>query len=189
MTRLKEFWSAYSRQVVRFFTNQLVMAFLGICVGLATIAFGNTVLAVIGCVFSVGFMCILQYDSMLQLGEKDHYRPADATRPAKTLGLKISLLGSCPLFLVILTGMLLCVFASDETEAICKLIYYALNGSYLQLHSFLPNRDLIGWSVFLLATLPAIFSASLGYFLGAIDRPLRTFFGIRYTGDGKKAGK
>lgn len=182
MKRLGTFWSTYSRQIVRFWTNQLVMSFLGISVGLATIALGNDVLSVIGCIFSVSFYCILQYDSLFQLGEKHHYRPADADRPSKTLGLKISLFGSCPLILLILIGLLLSILSLDDSAVVCKLIYYALHGSYLQLHTYFATRGVGVWLVCLLFTLPAILSAALGYLLGAIDRPLRTFFGIRYTG-------
>lgn len=193
MKRLQEFWSVYSKQIVRFWTNQLVMSFLGISVGLATIAFGNFAISALGCVFTIGFLCFLQYDNLFQLGEKDHYRPADVPRPAKTLGWKVTLLGSCPLFLVILVGLLLSLLSSDDAQVICMLVYYALHGSYLQLQTYFVIEETIGWLggpagwlLCLLFTVPAILSGALGYFLGAIDRPLRTFIGLRYTGDGKK---
>lgn len=173
---MKQFWNTYSRQIIRFWTNQIVMSILGISIGLATIGLGIDVVSIIGCVFSVGLLCFLQYDNLFQLGEKDHYRPADAARPAKTLGLKITLLGSCPLILLILIGILVTLFLSDDAEVICKLIYYALHGSYLQLHTYLPNTHVMGWLVCLLFTLPAIFSGTLGYLLGALDRPMLMIF-------------
>ena len=176
MKRLHEFWNAYSRQIVRFWTNQIVMSVLGISIGLATIALKIPAVSIIGCVFSIGLLCFLQYDNLFQLGEKHHYRPADAARPAKTLGLKVTLLGSCPLILFILFGMLVTLILSDEAEVICKLIYYALHGSYLQLHTYFPKNHLMGWLVCLLFTLPAIFSGTLGYLLGSLDRPIHMIF-------------
>lgn len=196
MKRFQEFWNVYSRQIIRFFTNQLVMSILGISVGLSTIALGNKVISAIGCVLTIGLLCFLQYDGLFQLGEKHHYRPADAERPAKTLGLKITLLGSAPLFLIILIGLLLSFFKSDSAQVVCMLIYYALHGSYLQLQTYFVLEGSIGWLggsagwlLCLLLTAPAILSGAIGYLLGAIDRPLRTFFGLRYTGDGGKKGK
>lgn len=179
MKRFREFWTVYSRQIIRFWTNQIVMSILGISIGLATIALKIEAVSIIGCVFSIGLLCFLQYDNLFQLGEKHHYRPVDAARPAKTLGLKITLLGSCPLILYILIGMLVTLFVSDDAEVICKLIYYALHGSYLQLHTYFPKVHIEGWLVCLLFTLPAILSGALGYLLGSIDRPIHMLFSRR----------
>lgn len=176
MKRLREFWNTYSRQIIRFWTNQIVMSILGISVGLATIALGIPAVSIIGCVFTVGLLCFLQYDNLFQLGEKHHFRPADAARPAKTLGLKITLLGSCPLLLLILIGAMMTLLISDSAEVICKLIYYALHGSYLQLHTYFPNKHIMSWLVCFLFTLPAILSGTLGYLMGALDRPLHMIF-------------
>ena len=179
MRGFREFWNAYSRQTIRFWTNQIVMSILGISIGLATIALGIPAVSIIGCVFSIGLLCFLQYDNLFQLGEKHHYRAADAARPGKALGLKIALLGSCPLILFILIGMLVTLFLSDEAEVVCKLIYYALHGSYLQLHTYFPKTNLMGWLVCLLFTLPALLSGTLGYLLGALDRPLHMMFSTK----------
>ena len=183
MKRFREFWAANSRQVVRFWTNQIVMSILGISVGLATIGLGIPAVSIVGCVFTIGLLCFLQYDGLFQLGVKHHYRAADAARPAKTLGLKVTLLGSCPLFLIILIGLLLSLFASDSANVICMLIYYALHGSYLQLQTYFVVDGTIGWLggpygwlVCLLLTLPAILSGTLGYLLGALDRPIHMIF-------------
>ena len=179
MERLREFWAAYSRQIIRFWTNQIVRSILGISIGLATIALKIEAVSIIGCAFSVGLLCFLQYDNLFQLGEKHHYRPINEARPAKTLGLKVTLLGSCPLILLILIGMLMTLFLSDNAEVICKLIYYALHGSYLQLHTYFPKTHLMGWLVCLLFTLPAILSGTLGYLLGSLDRPIHMIFSRR----------
>lgn len=190
MNRLREFWSTYSRNVIRFWTNQLVMSFLGISVGLATIALKSEAVSALGSALCIGLLCFMQYDNLFQLGEKHHFRPADASRPAKSLGLKVALLGSCPLLLVILLGLLVSVFASDNVQVIFMLIHIALHGSYLYPLTFLSVEGTIGWLggplgwlVCLLFLLPEVLLAGLGYLLGSKDRPLRTFFGIRY---GKK---
>lgn len=173
---MKQFWTDYSRQIIRFWTNQIVMSILGISIGLATIALKIPAVSIIGCVFSVGLLCFLQYDNLFQLGEKHHYRPVDAERPGKSLGLKIALLGACPLIFYILFGMLVTLFLSDDAEVICKLIYYALHGSYLQLHTYFPKAHIAGWLVCLLFTLPAILSGTLGYLFGSLDRPIHMIF-------------
>ena len=190
MNRLREFWSAYSRNIIRFWTNQLVMSFLGISVGLATIALKNEAVSALGSALCIGILCFMQYDNLFQLGEKHHFRPADANRPAKSLGLKIAVLGSCPRLLVILLGLLVSVVASDDVHVIFMLIHIALHGSYLYPLTFLSVEGTIGWLggplgwlVCLLFLLPEVLFAGLGYLLGSKDRPLRTFFGIRY---GKK---
>lgn len=185
MKRFKQFWSSYSRLIVRFWTYQLPMSFLGLSVGLATIALDHPVISWVGSLFCIAMLCFLQYDNLFQVGEKDHYRPADITRPKKTLGLKVSLLASVPLFLLILTGMLVQYALKSDSAAVFKLIYHALNGSYVQLHAFAMECSRIAkldWILFLLYTVPSILFASLGYVLGASDKPLRTFFGIRVSG-------
>lgn len=199
MKQLKMFWSRYSANIVRFWTNQLVMSILGISISLATIALDNFIVSVIGCVFSIGFLCFLQYDNTFQLGEKDHFRPADIERPKRTLGFKISLFASVPMFFLILIGIILQISLQDETATtVCKFIYYALHGSYIQLHVFLTSFEIltadslamqcVGWGFYLLYTVPAIFFSALGYFLGAIDRPLQTFIGLKHP-NRRKAGK
>ncbi len=200
MKQLKQFWSVYSRQIIRFWTNQLVMSFLGISIGLATIALDNLAMSIIGSVFSICFLCFLQYDNLFQLGLKVHYRSMDIAQPKRNLGLKISVLASLPLFILILLGVILQITQLESASMVFKFIYYALHGSYMQLHAFFTVQvgilssssifmQCVGWLFYLLYTFPAIICSALGYVLGSKDRPLRTFFGIKVTGDGRKAGK
>lgn len=196
MKSLKNFFGLYSVNIIRFFTNQIVMSILGLSVGLATIYLDNLAVGIIGCVFSIGFLCFLQYDNTFQIGEKHHFRPMDANRPKKTLGFKIAALASVPLFLLILIGIFFeFILQNDDASAICKFIYYCLHGSYTQLHVYLTAwisasalSAVLWWGLSLLYMLPAIFSSALGYLLGSLDRPLRTFFGFKH-GNAKKKEK
>jgi len=188
MSRLIEFIKTYASNIVRFLTNQIVCSILGISVGFATIAFGNLALSVVGCVFTIGFICFLQYDNLFQLGEKHHYKHVDQARPTKSLGFKIALLSSVPLFVLIAVGFVLQVFSLEDAAAICKLIYYAIHGPYIQLHALMIDAGVlnaesllsqcIGWLFYLLYTVPVILFSALGYALGAKDRPIRSLFGL-----------
>lgn len=191
MKKLKAFWSLYSVNLVKFWTNQIVMSILGISVGLATIALNHSAVALIGCVFTIGLLCYLQYDNAFQLGLKDHYRPIDVKRPKRVLGLKIALLGSVPLLLLSLLGMLFQVLYLDSPSVITQLLYYAIHGSYVQAHALIKSAEMfqtaslvngiLNWLLCMAYALPAILSATLGYILGAKDKPLRTYFGIKYA--------
>lgn len=194
MKRLKEFWKTYAREIVRFWTNQIVLSVLGLSVGLATIALDQIVISVIGCIFTISFLCILHYDSLFQLGNKHCYRSQSVEHPAKTLGWKISLLASVPLFLLVLIGFLFQLGSVSSAAVVCRLLFCGLEGNYIHFHTFFTflqtdalSMQCLSWGFFLLYTFPAVFASALGYYLGAIDRPLRTFFGIRPSG--KKTGK
>lgn len=195
MTRLKEFVTTYLSYIVRFWTNQLVCSITGISVGLATIALNNLFVSIVGTVFSIGFICFLQYDNMFQLGEKHHYKHVSLSRPQKTLGLKISMLSSWPLFLLIAVGLVLQITSLEGAAAICKLLYYVLQGPYVQLHAFVTSAGILtadslgsqcfGWVFYLLYTAPVVIVSAVGYLLGSLDRPLRTFFGFKHPGQKK----
>lgn len=190
MKKLRNFWSLHSYHLVSFWRNQIVMSILGISVGLATIALKNDVIAIFGCVFSIGLLCYLQYDNSFQLGLKDRYRPIDVKRPKRSLGLKLSLLGSAPLFLVCVLGLIFQIASLESPAVGTQLVYYAIHGSYIQTHALIKSAelfqtasllsDVVNWILCLAYTIPVIVSMTLGYYLGACDKPLRTFFGIKY---------
>lgn len=190
MTAFKSFWNNYSSNIVKFWTNQIVMSLLGISVGLATIALDNFVIAFIGCVFTIGLLCFLQYDNLFQLGEKHHFMHADTVRPSKCLGFKIALLGSVPLFLLVLLGFLMeVVFRFANGSTVCNFIYYGIHGTYIQTHAFISSlplfddsalvEGLLRWSFCAIYILPAILLSGLGYYLGSKDVTLRSVFGIK----------
>lgn len=190
MTAFKSFWNNYSSNIVKFWTNQIVMSLLGISVGLATIALDNFVIAFIGCVFTIGLLCFLQYDNLFQLGEKHHFMHADTVRPSKSLGFKIALLGSVPLFLLVLLGFLMeVVFRFANGSTVCNFIYYGIHGTYIQTHAFISSlpifddsalvEGLLRWSFCAIYILPVILLSGLGYYLGSKDVTLRSVFGIK----------
>lgn len=188
MKKLREFWNSYSHILIRFWVNQIVMSVLGISVGLAILALNSTVVTVIGCVFCVGILCFLQYDLLFMFGESWFCKPKDIARPSRSLGLRIALLGYAPLALLCVIGFLLQLFSVGNGSVAVKLIYYALHGSYMLLHSLLTTTVLnaeslfsqcMGWVCCLLYTIPVIGFCSLGFALGEKDKPLRSFFGIK----------
>jgi hypothetical protein len=193
MKKLRDFWSLHSYHLVAFWRNQIVMSILGISVGLATIALKNDAIAIVGCLFSVGLLCYLQYDNAFQLGLKDRYRPIDVKRPKRSLGLKIALLGSIPLAFITLLGLLFQLLSLDSPTVTTQLIYYAIHGSYIQTHALIKSADMfqtasllngvLNWGLCLAYTIPVVFFSTIGYLLGAADKPLRTFFGIKYKPD------
>ena len=164
------------------------MSFLGLCIGLPTILLKNTVVSIIGCIFSIGMLCFLQYDFLFNLGEKHCFLPADQPRPKRNLGLKIALVGSIPTYLIIAIGLIFRL-TMDKITVIPLLVYYGLNGTYVQTYALINSlvgqmSDLvlsgcIMWGFCIVFTIPAIVSSSLGYYLGSIDKPLRSFFGIK----------
>ena len=185
---LKTFFSENSRYIVKYFINQIIMSFLGLCIGLPTIILKNTVVSIIGCIFSIAMLCFLQYDFAFHLGEKHCYLPEDQQRPKKSLGIKIALVGTIPTFLVIFIGFIFRL-TMEKVTVVPLLIYYGLNGTYVQLYALInsgvgqmSNLVLSGcimWGFCLLFTLPGILSCGLGYYLGSIDKPFRVLLGIR----------
>ena len=190
MKAIKSFWTSYSSNIVRFWTNQIVMSLLGISVGLATIAFDNLAISLIGCCFTIGLLCFLQYDNMFQLGEKHHFMHTDAVRPSKSTGFKIAIMGSVPLLVLVLLGVVLEVaFQNADASTVCNFLYYAVHGTYIQAHALISSLPIFGnsalvegilrWSACTLYILPAVLLSGLGYYLGAKDITLRSLFGIK----------
>jgi hypothetical protein len=72
-----------------------------------------------------------------------------------------------------------------------QLIYYVIHGSYIQTHALIKSAelfqtasllsDVLNWALCWAYTIPVIVSMTLGYYLGACDKPLRTFLGIKYV--------
>lgn len=187
---MRQFFKENGRYVGKFLINQIIMSFLGLCVGLPTIVLNVVPVSIIGCVFTVAMLCFLQYDFAFHLGEKHCYLPVDQVKPKSSLGLKIALAGSVPTFVIILVGLSFRLLFESAT-VVPLLVYYGLNGTYVQLYALInagisqmDNALLSGcimWLFCLLFTAPGIISTSLGYYLGSKDKPLRTLFGIKVT--------
>ena len=187
MEKIKSFWEEHSSRIIRFWTNQIVMSVLGISVGLALIALDILPVTIIGAIFCIGILCFLQYDMFFMYGEAWFCKPTDVVRPPKSTGLLIALVGYLPTILLCVLGFVLQICGANDPSAICKLIYYAIHGSYMTLHSILTTTVLdtsfamqcVGWVCCLLYTLPVIIFSALGFVLGMKDKPLRSFFGIK----------
>lgn len=181
---MRRFINENSAAIVKFVTTHIVMSLLGIMVGLAILAIegeseGMSIIAVVGSVFTIGFMCFLHYDDMFFIAEKEGIRLRAEGEPINYWkGLLIALIAYAPTLIAGLVVIGFDIFAGDveNVRAIPMLIYYAFQGSFLGLYKI---RESLGLSVYVILTLlPALVSATLGYALGLKDKTLRQLFGI-----------
>ena len=181
---MKWFYSENSKAITKFIVTHIVMSVLGIMVGLAVLAFeddkaeGMSLLAVIGSVFTIGFMCFMHYDDMYFIAGREGIRErAENIKPDRLKGLKITLFAYAPTLAVALISVILHFAASDSVSAVGMLFYYAFQGSFLALYKL---REMWGYPVYVAVTLlPAIISSVLGYAMGYHDKTLRGLFGMK----------
>lgn len=173
-----------SEIIVKFILTHIVMSFLGIMVGLSILAFegeseGMSMIAIIGSIFTIGFMCFMHYDDMYFSAAKDGIKHrAEGTAPDRFKGIKIILIAYLPVLISALVAIACDIFASnvENVSSVALFIYYALQGSFLALYKL---REAIGVTGYVIITLiPAVLSAWLGYYLGSKDITLRSLFGI-----------
>ena len=181
---MKKFFSENSKVITKFIGNQVVMSLLGIMVGLAILAGeGDTkgkmsVLALVGGLFCVFFLCFLHYDNMFFAGEKDGIRARSVgKKPNVFKGLLITLVSYSPTILCAIITIILDLCASDDATGISLFCFYALQGSYLSFYSIINSIGRIGYV--LVTLLPTIVFCTLGYALGAIDKPIRQLLGFK----------
>lgn len=188
MKKIIEFFKTNFHYIAKYSVNKLVMSFFGIFVGLPTIYLNNMAVSIIASIVAICLLCFIEYDFMFQLGEKHCYLPIDQEKPAKTLGMKIGLCGSLISIVLIIIGLLFRVLYEKAT-GIVLIIYLILNGTYIQPYALLkdvisiPNNEVLSgcicWCLCLVLLMPGILAATLGYYLGSIDKPLRTLLGIK----------
>ena len=170
--------------IVKFILTHIVMSVLGIMVGLAVITIesdvqGISAIALIGSLFTIGFMCFMHYDDMFFVAVKEGIRArSEGTVIDKLKGLKITLIAYSPVILVGLVAIITDLFFGDteNASAITLLIYYAFQGSYLALYKLRIMLGVIGYV--LITLIPAIVASSLGYYFGVQDKTLRGSLGM-----------
>ena len=180
---MKKFISDNSNAIVKFLLTHVVMSVLGIMVGLAVLSIegegttGFSLIAIIGSLFTVGFMCFMHYDDMYFIAEKDGIRArAEGLEPDKFKGIKITLLAYSPVILITIVAVIISLVSSDDTSTVSQLVFYAFQGSFISLYAL---RQFIGFARYaLVSLLPAIISSVLGYYLGQKDKTLRGLFGM-----------
>ncbi len=178
---MKKFLQDNSDCIVKFIMTHIVMSILGIMVGLAVLSIEGeadsiSAIAIIGSVFTIGFMCFMHYDDMYFVGVKEGIRiRSEGGKIEPSKGLKITLLAYSP---VILSGLIAIIMSFVGTDAapISLLIYYAFQGSFLGLYKIRVYLGVIGYV--LVTLLPAIIVSSLGYYMGLKDKTLRGMMGM-----------
>ncbi len=170
--------------IIKFMLTHVVMSILGIMVGLSVMSIeGETesmsAIAIIGSVFTIGFMCFMHYDDMFFFAAKEGIRLRnDNERPDMLRGLKITLVAYAPVLVVGLAWVIIDLFASDveNLSGITMLVYYFMQGSFLALYKV---RELLGATAYVIITLlPAIIASALGYIVGVKDKSLRGMMGF-----------
>jgi hypothetical protein len=170
--------------IVKFFLTHIVMSILGIMVGLAVLSIEGDVqgwssIAIIGSVFTVGFMCFMHYDDSFFFGVKEGIRNrADGVKPDLFKGLKVALLAYIPIFIIAIVAIAVIVITPEgkDMTPVPMLLYYACQGSYLCMYALIDYIGLIGF--ILVTLLPAIIASTLGYAIGSKDKTLRGMLGM-----------
>ncbi|MBR5746581.1 MAG: hypothetical protein IKX92_04920 [Clostridia bacterium] len=181
---MKRFIADNSAALKKFILTHIVMSLLGIMLGLAILAFEGesesiSALAIIGSVFTVGFMCFLHYDDMYFVGAKiavgSHN---EEEKKSVARGVKITLLAYSPvIFVGVLTSVLDIATNHGEPATKALFVYYAVQGSYLALYKL---RVAWGVTVYVVLTLiPAFVASVLGYYMGLKEKTLRGLLGFK----------
>ncbi len=167
--------------ITKFMLTHLVMSILGIMVGLAVLSIetqtsGFSMIAVIGGLFTVGFMCFMHYDDSFFFGVKEGIKVrAEGGKVDSLKGLKISVIAHIPVIVVALVVIGFQIFSSENTS-IPMLLYYFFQGSYIPWYALQQYVGVIGYVT--LTMLPAIVAGGLGYAIGSKDKTLRGMMGM-----------
>lgn len=180
---MKCFLNENSGTIVKFILTHIVMSILGIMVGLAVLSIegdteGISGIALVGTLFTAGFMVFMHYDDMFFVGVKEGIRMRAEQQKVDVLkGMKITLVAYSPVILVAIVAIVLNVFVkSDDASAVSLFIYYACQGSFLGLYKI---NQYFGPVVYIIITLiPAFVAGSLGYAIGVKDKTLRGMMGM-----------
>lgn len=178
---MKQFVKDNSSIIFKFMITHIVMSILGIMVGLAVLSIegqtqGMSAIAIIGSLFTIGFMCFMHYDDMYFVAVKEGIRKRTDGEPIDTFkGLKICLIAYSPVLISGLVAIIFDLFV-NEHSVITLFIYYIFQGSFLGLYKI---RETLGVTVYVIVTLlPALISGSLGYAIGVKDKTLRGVMGM-----------
>lgn len=170
-----------SSMITKFMLTHLVMSILGIMVGLAILSIENQTsgfspIAIIGGLFTVGFMCFMHYDDSFFFGVKEGIKVrAEGGKTDIFKGLKISVIAHIPVIIVALIVIAFQIFNSENTS-IPMLLYYFFQGSYIPWYALQQYVGVIGYVI--LTMLPAIIAGGLGYAIGSKDKTLRGMMGM-----------
>ena len=176
---MKKFFHDYSYSIVKMFINQIAIAIFGTSLTFATVsAHGNSesfdTFTLIVSIFSACFYLFLIYNIAWEIGAKDKIAVDVKKKPYRPyIGIVLSLLANIPNFILVAIYAATSISGAVQAKSIVRIIscfangmYFGLltvvkiffNGEWLQLQVF--------WVSFLIAIIPAVFTAALAYFLG-----------------------
>ena len=176
---MKKFFHDYSYSIVKMFINQIAIAIFGTSLTFATVsAHGDSgsfdVFTLVVSIFSALFYLFLIYNIAWEIGAKDKISVDVKKKPYRPyLGIVLSLLANIPNFILVTIYAITSFSGATQARSIIRIIscfangmYFGLltvvkvffNGEWLQLQIF--------WVSFLIAIIPAVFTAGLAYFLG-----------------------
>ncbi len=171
-----------SAAIVKFILTHIVMSVLGLMLGLAILSGENDTagispIALIGSVFTIGYMCFMHYDDMFFIAVKEGIKlKAEGEKPDIFKGLKISLIAYSPIILIGIIAIAFNLFGSESSSALTLLIYHAVQGSFIPLYQILLKYGVVVYVI--LTLIPAIVASSLGYGIGVKDKTLRGMMGM-----------
>lgn len=176
---MKKFFHDYSYNIVKLFINQLAIAIFGASLTFATTtAHGDSTdfdtFTLIVSIFSALFYLFLIYNLSWEIGAKDRISVDVKKKPYRPwFGFFLSFLANIPNLILVTVYALINTFGSNGANFIVRLISCLVNGMYfgtlsavkiswngewLPLHAF--------WVSFLVATIPAILTCGIAYYLG-----------------------
>ena len=175
---MKKFFHDYSYSVIKMFINQLAIAIFGASLTFATTAVhGNSpsfdTFTLIVSIFSALFYLFLIYTLAWEIGAKDKISVDVKKKPYRPwLGFFLAFLANIPNFIIVASYAITDISGTDAV-GIAYLITCLTNGMYwgaLSVISIFWNGAWIPlqafWVSFLIATLPAILTSGIAYYLG-----------------------
>ena len=163
----------YSYSVVKMFINQFALAIFGSSLTFAT-AEAHTSFQIIVSVFSMCFYLFLIYNIAWEIGARDKISVDVKKKPYRPyLGIVLSLLANIPNLILVIIYAITTITRAASAKAMVGLFSCLLNGMYWGLLRTIRipfQGETVAlqafWVSFLVATLPAIITSGIAYYLG-----------------------
>ena len=175
---MKKFFHDYSYSVIKMFINQFALAIFGASLTFATVSAhssdGFDFFTLIVSIFSACFYLFLIYNIAWEIGAKDKISVDVKKKPYRPyLGIVLSLLANIPNFILVALYATTTITRAYQIKDVLRIISCLLNGPYFGMLTAIKipfQGEMIPlqafWVSFLIATLPAIITSGLAYYLG-----------------------
>ncbi len=180
------FYKNNMRLIHKFVLNQIAMSLFGFMVIIAMSAFdtdGSHIFELIATAFAAAFFLSLTYDNAWDAGAHDRNKITNNRMLFKPLfGTKIAAFAYLPTALFVLIGLLVSLFSAFGVSFLngvgfaCNTVAaFVCHGMYLGVTALIAKTSLYALCLAALM-LPAIAVYTLGYYLGAKDKQIKTIF-------------